>query len=188
MATETNSAVLVSGASGLVGGRLVPELARRFASVRTLSRRGGTPTGVVEPFQWDGVDPGPEPLRHVEAVVHLSGEPIFGGLATSARRRRIRDSRVESTHRLVDRIGSLDSGARPRTFICASAVGYYGDRGEEELTEDAPPGEGFLADVCREWESAAAAAEAHDVRVVSVRIGVVLSRHGGALALMKAPF
>jgi len=182
------SAVLVTGASGLVGGRLVPELLRRFGSVHTLSRSPGRDTGPVVRHPWDGIDPGLEPLRGATAVVHLSGEPIFGGLPTAARRRRIRSSRVESTRKIVERIGQLEPEARPVTLVCASAVGYYGDRGDVELDEDAALGDGFLAEVCRDWEAAAAAAETHGVRVVRVRIGVVLSRAGGALPLIRLPF
>ncbi|HKK50280.1 MAG TPA: TIGR01777 family oxidoreductase [Myxococcota bacterium] len=181
-------AVVVSGATGLVGSRLVPELRERFETIRTLSRRPGDRSGPVERHQWDGIDPGPTPLEGADAVVHLSGEPIFGGPLTRARRERIRESRVDSTRAIVGRIGSLEAEARPRTLVCASAVGYYGDRGETPLDEEATPGDGFLADVCREWEAAAVEAETHGVRVVRLRIGVVLSQEGGALALMRLPF
>ena len=180
--------VLVSGATGLVGRRLVPRLAQRFALVRTLSRSGGVSRDQIEPASWDGVDPGAAALGGVDAVVHLAGEPVFGGLPTKARLARIRESRVASTRRIVERMAALDPAARPKTFVCASAVGYYGDRGEERLDEGSAPGEGFLAEVCREWEREARGAEALGVRVVSLRIGVVLAREGGALALMRIPF
>lgn len=180
--------VLISGASGLVGGQLVPELIERFETVRTLSRSPRPSEGALARYQWDGVDPGNEPLQGAEAVIHLSGEPIFGGLPTAARLRRIRDSRVESTRALVERIGGLEPAARPRTLISASAVGYYGDRGDSELDEQAASGDGLLAGVCRDWEAAAIAAQNHGVRVVRIRIGVVLSREGGALPLMRLPF
>lgn len=180
--------VLISGATGLVGRRLVPRLAERFARVRTLSRSGGAARGRIEPASWDGVDPGAAALGGLEAVVHLAGEPIFGGLPTKARLERIRESRVASTRRIVERMAALAPDARPKTFVCASAVGIYGDRGEERLDEQAAPGEGFLAELCRDWEAEAAQAEALGVRVVSLRIGVVLAREGGALALMRIPF
>lgn len=180
--------VLISGATGLVGGRLVPRLAQRYARVRTLSRSGGASRDRIEPASWDGIDPGAAALAGVDAVIHLAGEPVFGGLPTKARLERIRESRVASTRRIVERMAALDPGARPKTFVCASAVGYYGDRGEERLDEQSAPGEGFLAEVCREWEREAQGAESFGVRVVSLRIGVVLAREGGALALMRIPF
>ncbi|MBK7949376.1 MAG: TIGR01777 family protein [Deltaproteobacteria bacterium] len=214
--------MLVSGATGLVGRRLVPRLAERFATVRVLSRSGGGSgvgnvgpeggadaaaggvleggrsrevagdgagrAGVIERRSWDGVDPGAAAITELDAVVHLAGEPIFGGLPTAARRARLRESRVASTRRIVERIAALAPGARPRVLVCASAVGFYGDRGEEILAETAAPGSGFLAELCRDWEEAATAAEALGLRVVRVRIGVVLAREGGALALMRIPF
>src|SRR5690606_32552201 len=97
-------------------------------------------------------------------------------------------SRVDSTRALVRALGELAPDERPRCLVCASAVGYYGDRGEEELAEDAPPGSGFLADVCIAWEKAAEPAEALGVRRVSLRIGIVLAREGGALATMARAF
>jgi hypothetical protein len=124
----------------------------------------------------------------MDTVIHLAGEPIFGGLLTQARMDRIRASRVDSTRRIVDRILERASDDRPGTLICASAVGFYGDAGEDELPETAPSGEGFLAEVCRAWEKEAVRAEEGGLRVVRVRIGVVLSRESGALALMRLPF
>ena len=184
------SGVLVTGATGLVGRRLLPGLARRSAWVRTLSRSGAAPEGevTVDARSWDGVDPGPTPLDGVASVIHLAGEPIFGGLPSADRLMRIRASRIDSTTRLVERILERTPDDRPSTFICASAVGYYGDRGAESLSDDAAMGEGFLAEVCRDWEAAAAAAAAAGIRVVHLRIGVVLAREGGALALMRLPF
>jgi uncharacterized protein (TIGR01777 family) len=130
----------------------------------------------------------PDALAGATAVVHLSGEPIFGGLAHAARRKRIHASRVASTRNLVEGMRSLPESERPRVLVCASAVGYYGDRGEETLDESAEPGSGFLADLCVEWEAEARRAEALGVRVVSVRFGVVLSNEGGALAALGPLF
>lgn len=179
---------LVTGATGLVGGRLLPGLRDRFAWIRTLSRSGTAAEADLDARSWDGTDPGPAALDGVDTIVHLAGEPIFGGLPTEARLERVRSSRVDSTRRIVDRIGERPSSERPSTFVCASAVGYYGDAGDRPLDENAPPGDGFLSRVCRDWEAEASKATEHGVRVVSVRIGVVLAREGGALALMKRPF
>jgi uncharacterized protein (TIGR01777 family) len=142
----------------------------------------------LESRSWDGVDPGAAALVGTDAIVHLAGEPIFGGAPTKARLTRVRESRVGSTRRIVERIAGLPEGGRPRTFVCASAVGFYGDRGEERLDESSSGGSGVLAEVCRDWEAEAARAEALGVRVVRLRIGVVLAREGGALSLMKIPF
>lgn len=184
--------MLVSGATGLVGRRLVPLLVERFSTVRVLSRSAGGSgaggPGAIERRSWDGIDPGAAAVAGVDAVVHLAGEPIFGGLPTAARRASLRESRVASTRRIVERIGALPKEARPRVLVCASAVGFYGDRGDESLPETAAPGSGFLAELCRDWEEAATAAEALGLRVVRVRIGVVLAHEGGALALMRIPF
>jgi uncharacterized protein (TIGR01777 family) len=160
--------------------------------VRALTRdprRGGS---VLDPqvtlAGWDGTRVPGEAIDGVDAVVHLSGEPIFGGRLSAARRRRIRASRVDSTRSLVQGLAALRPEARPGVLVCASAVGFYGSRGEEILSEDAAPGEGFLADVCRAWEDAARGAEEHGVRSISLRIGIVLAREGGALPLMALPF
>lgn len=122
----------------------------------------------------------------LDALVHLAGENVAAGRWTAARRRRIRASRGPATRKLVESLGSLERP--PRVLVCASAVGYYGDRGGEVLDEDSPPGEGFLAAVCRDWETAALRASAVCERVAMLRFGVVLSARGGALARMLPPF
>jgi uncharacterized protein (TIGR01777 family) len=142
----------------------------------------------VESVAWDGVSVAPAALAASEGIVHLAGEPVLGGLPTAARRKRILESRVDSTRALVRAIGELAPAERPRVFVCASAVGIYGDRSEELLDEGAEPGHGFLADVCIAWEKAAQPAADLGVRIVSLRIGVVLAREGGALAPIATAF
>lgn len=184
--------VLVTGATGLVGSRLVAALLARETPVRVLSRDPAAAALALDPriavIGWGGVVPPSEAVAGCTAVVHLAGEPVFGGLPTAARRQRIRSSRVDSTRALVQAIGDLPAANRPRSFVCASAVGFYGDRGDERLDEDATAGEGFLADVCRDWEAAAIEATGFGVRVVRLRIGIVLAREGGALPQLALPF
>jgi uncharacterized protein (TIGR01777 family) len=193
MSEAEASPVLVSGATGLVGGRLLRRLRADGVSVRALSRdaeraaRNSSAEG-VEWRDWDGLRVPPEALRGAGAVVHLAGEPVFGGLPSARRRERVRASRVESTRALAEAVAALPAEQRPRSLVCASATGYYGDRGEQELDESAPPGSGFLARLCADWEAAAGAAQTSGVRVVSARIGVVLAREGGALRAMAIPF
>jgi hypothetical protein len=186
---------LVSGATGLVGGRLVPRLVAEGFGVRALSRdparlrtRLAAFGDAAQAAGWDGTTPPPAALAGTDSVVHLAGEPVFGGAPSAARRARIRSSRIESTEALVAAIGRQPESERPRTLVCASAVGYYGDRGEERLDETASAGRGFLAQVCEDWERAALAATPLGVRVVVLRIGIVLAREGGALPRMAAPF
>jgi uncharacterized protein (TIGR01777 family) len=182
--------ILVTGATGLVGAHLTRALAGAGHAVRAPTRRpekARLPPG-AQSIGWDGRQLPPEALAGCEAVVHLAGEPIFGGRLTEARRRRILASRIDSTRSIVASIGALPSDRRPASLVSASAVGYYGSRGDTVLEEAAAPGEGFLADVCRQWEAAAREAEAHGVRVVTLRIGVVLARDGGALPLLSLPF
>jgi uncharacterized protein (TIGR01777 family) len=182
--------VLVSGATGLVGRRLVTALLHEGASVRALTR---TPAGAaldprVRAVGWDGSHVPGEALTGAGAVVHLAGEPIFAGRLSAARRRRIRTSRIDSASALAVALEALPAAERPATLVCASAVGYYGTRADEVLEESAAPGEGFLAEVCVEWERAAQRAARHGVRVACLRIGVVLAREGGALPKLALPF
>jgi uncharacterized protein len=125
-------------------------------------------------------------LATVEAVVHLAGESLAGGLWTEARKRRIRESRVRGTRLLAETLA--DSDPRPHTLVSASAVGYYGDRGDEVLTEGSEPGTGFLAGVAVEWERATVPAADAGIRVVKTRFGIILSPSGGLLERMLLPF
>jgi uncharacterized protein (TIGR01777 family) len=122
----------------------------------------------------------------VDAVIHLAGASIADGRWTASRKRLLRDSRIVATRKLVDALGQLPKP--PRILIAASAIGVYGDRGDEELTESSPPGHDFLADLCRDWEAEASRAAAFGARVVSLRFGIVLARSGGALPRMALPF
>jgi len=182
--------VLVTGATGLVGGRLVPSLLgdgrQVLAATRSPERARFAPG--VEAVGWDGVSLPAEVLGRCDALVHLAGEPLFGGPFNAARRRRVRDSRVDSTRALAAALAALPADERPAVWLCASAVGFYGSRGDESLSEQAGPGRGFLAELCGDWEAATRPAAEAGVRVVSLRIGIALAREGGALALMRRPF
>jgi uncharacterized protein (TIGR01777 family) len=187
---QARNPVLVSGATGLIGRRLVAALLRDGVAVRALSRslaRAGLDAR-VDTRAWNGRDVPVEAIAGASAVVHLAGEPVFGGLLSPARRRRIRTSRIDSTRSIVSRLHALPRSERPAALVCASAVGYYGSRGETVLEEGAEPGSSFLAGVCVEWEAAAAAAAELGVRSVSLRTGIVLAREGGALPAMALPF
>jgi len=182
--------VLVTGGTGLVGRRLVASLRAAGRAVRIVSR-SREPAGFaagVEVATWDGRDLPREALAGVGAVVHLAGEPVFGPLPTAPHKQRIRASRVDSTDALVASLAALPAHERPDCFVCASAVGYYGSRGDAALDESASPGDGFLAEVCVAWERAALAAEPLGVRTVRMRIGIVLAREGGALPRIAMPF
>jgi uncharacterized protein (TIGR01777 family) len=181
--------VTVSGATGLIGRRLVAALRERGDEVTVLSRRPEEARRMlgVDAFAWSAEqEPAPAAaLAGRDGVLHLAGEPIAQRW-TRQSKERIRSSRELGTARLVE--GLARCAPRPRVLVSASAVGYYGDRRGECLDEEAPPGEGFLADVCRTWEYAAAGAADLDVRVVSLRTGVLLDRADGALARMLPPF
>jgi uncharacterized protein (TIGR01777 family) len=174
--------VTVTGASGLIGRTLVATLRARGDEVTLLSRSGAGGAVVWDPLA------GPAPaasLADADAVVHLAGEPIAQRWTASAREA-IRASRAVGTANLVAGIAAV--AEPPRVLVSANAVGFYGDRGAERLTEESPPGRGFVAEVCVAWEQAALAAAAHGVRVCVLRTGVVLDGRGGALAQMLPPF
>lgn len=185
-AGTTPLSIGITGSSGLVGSALIPFLRTGGHELVRIVRARGTPP----PFHvaWDPAAGrlDPEALAGLDAVVHLAGENIAGGRWTAARRAAIRDSRVQGTALLARTLAAMKDP--PRVLVCASAIGLYGDRGDELLDEDAAPGTGFLPEVCREWEAAADAARAAGIRVVHARLGVVLSPRGGALAKMLTPF
>jgi len=176
--------VVVSGASGLVGSALVPALERAGHEVRRLVRRAPRTPGEI---RWDPVagrlDPGS--LAGVEAAVNLAGASIAVRWM-AASRRTIRESRVQSTALLAGTLARLSP--RPRVMVSMSASGWYGDRGDEVLDEDARPGTGFLAETARAWEAAAEPARRAGLRVVHPRAGMVLSPRGGALVRLLTPF
>jgi len=177
--------IAVSGSGGLVGIALLRSLAA--GGHRTIRLVRAAPAG-PDQIHWDprtGRLDGAS-LEGVDAVVHLAGESIASGRWTEARKRRILESRVDGTRLLAGTIAALSRP--PRVLVCASAIGYYGDRGDEVLREDSPPGGDFLAGVCRAWEGAAEAAAKKGVRVVHHRFGVILTPLGGALAKMLLPF
>jgi uncharacterized protein (TIGR01777 family) len=170
---------LVTGASGLVGSELLPLLSTAGHSVRRLGRGPGG--WEPEAGQLD-----PALLEDLDGVVHLAGENIAGGRWTAERKARIRQSRVLGTRLLCETLARLKRP--PETLVSASAIGLYGDRGDEELTESSRPGTGFLAEVCEDWEKATEPARRAGIRVVNLRIGIVLSPKGGALSRMLPPF
>jgi uncharacterized protein len=177
--------ILVTGASGLIGTALVSSLMSSSHEVTRLVR--GQPNPGEKAVRWDPMAGSIEAsaLEGIDAVVHLAGENI-GERWTAAKKVRIRDSRVKGTQLLCETLARLSSPAQ--VLVSASAVGYYGDRGEEILTEDSPSGRGFLPEVSRAWEAATEPARQHGIRVVQLRLGVVLSAAGGALAKMLPPF
>lgn len=162
--------ILISGSSGLIGRALKFDLEGKGHSV------AGLPRTFEESIDFTGVD----------AVVHLAGESIATGRWTSEKKRKIRESRVKGTAQLAKQIAAAKE--KPSVFVCASAIGYYGDRGHEELDETCGMGAGFLPEVCKEWEDAAQPAEDAGVRTVRLRTGIVLSSDGGALHKMLTPF
>ncbi|MCU1298462.1 MAG: hypothetical protein JWO91_2740 [Acidobacteriaceae bacterium] len=175
--------VLISGSSGLIGAALIPSLEAHRYSVTRLIR--GVPSGTDE-IAWDPTQPiAPASVSGFDAVVHLAGESVVGRW-TPEKKARILNSRVLGTRHLSE--GLAESPQPPRVLVSASAIGYYGDRGEEILNEQSASSTGFLPEVCREWEAATRAASDAGIRVVHIRIGLVLSRNGGALQQMLLPF
>lgn len=178
-----SSRILLSGASGLLGGALLPSLkSRGFQVVRLIRGEASADDQIA----WDPLQPlPPETVSDFDAVIHLAGETVVGRW-TDAKKTRIRESRVLSTHNLAQALAQTSE--KPRVLVTASAIGYYGDRADELLRESSSAGLGFLAEVCREWEAAAQPAADAGIRCVQIRTGVVLTRDGGALKKMLAPF
>jgi uncharacterized protein len=177
--------VIMSGASGLIGTALVPALRGAGHQVQRLVRGGmaSSPGDVAWAPEQGTIDAAG--LEGADGVVHLAGEPILGRW-TAAKRTRIRESRVAGTALLARTLAGL--ARKPGVLVIITGSGYYGDRGDQALTEDSSPGSGYLAEVCREWEAAAAPAAQAGVRVVYLRTGLVLARGGGLLGTLLLPF
>lgn len=175
--------ILVSGVSGPIGAALLPSLRQRGYAITRLTR---DKSAAEDQIAWDPAQPlSPEAVSGFEAVIHLAGESIVGRWNDS-KKKEIRDSRVLGTRHLAEALAK--TADKPRVFVSGSAIGFYGDRGEEILREDSSSGTGFLPEVCREWEAAARAAIDAGIRTANIRTGVVLSTKGGALPKMLTPF
>jgi uncharacterized protein (TIGR01777 family) len=182
-----NSRILVSGVSGPIGAALLPALRASGWSVVRLARGTGAGRSPDDAqILWDPAGAiAPEAVSGFDAVIHLAGESIFGRW-TVAKKGKIRDSRVLGTLNLTSALARAEQ--KPKVFVCGSAIGYYGNRGDEVLSEESAAGKGFLAEVCREWEEAAAPAVQAGIRTAHLRTGIVLSAKGGALGAMMLPF
>ena len=175
--------ILVSGASGPIGAALLRALKAQGAAVTRLVRNSATDNDQIV---WDPSRPlSPDSVSGFDAVIHLAGESIVGRW-TDAKKRRILDSRSQGTGHLAEAVAKASQP--PRVFVSASAVGFYGNRGDEILSEDSPSGEGFAADICRQWEAATQPAAKAGIRTAQMRMGVVMSAEGGALPEMLTPF
>jgi uncharacterized protein len=178
-----NSKVLVSGVSGPIGAALLPSLRGSGCSVVRLVRGPITNEGQIS---WDPAGPiAPESVSGFDAIIHLAGETIFGRW-TPAKKQKILESRVAGTANLSQALAQAKE--KPKVFVCGSAIGYYGNRGDELLREESAPGTGFLPDVCQQWEEATTPAVQADIRTIHMRTGIVLSPKGGALGAMLLPF
>lgn len=179
--------VLITGATGFIGQELVKRLERPVVLSRS-AESARAKLGDVTAIRWDAENEPPPAtaFEGVDAVVHLAGEPVAEGRWNAEKKRRIRDSRILGTRNLVRGLAQLTT--RPRVLISASAVGYYGSRGDDVLYEDAAAASDFLADICRDWEAESHRARDLGMRVLNPRIGIVLGKGGGAVAKMLLPF
>jgi uncharacterized protein (TIGR01777 family) len=183
MAKTETFRLLISGASGLIGSALIPALEANGYAVTRLVRKAPSATGGIT---WNPAQPlDPKLVSGFDSVIHLSGESIMGRW-TAAKKKRIVESRVTSTRNLSKALAK--AAQRPRVMISGSAIGFYGNRGDEILREESSAGTGFLPEVCGEWESGTQVASAAGIRVAHIRTGVVLSQRGGALQKMLLPF
>ncbi len=178
--------VLISGGSGLVGTALTESLRSQGHTVAHLVRPGGSAS--AGDVRWDPASGfvNINAMEAADAVVNLNGASIGGGRWTSTRKKILRGSRVDSTRVLVEALARLEQ--KPGVFVSASAIGYYGNRGDEALTESSQAGSDFLAEICRSWETEALRAQSSGMRTVLARFGVILSAKGGALKQMLRPF
>jgi uncharacterized protein len=175
--------ILITGASGPIGVALLASFATEVAQVVRLVRG---PAKDAAQISWNPLAPlSPATVSGFDTVVHLAGESVVGRW-TEEKKNKIRDSRVLGTRNLASALARCE--VKPRVFVCASAVGFYGNRGDEVLSEESPSGQGFLSEVCRAWEDASAVAAEAGIRTVNIRIGLVLSAQGGALRNMLTPF
>mgnify|MGYP001384173604 CR=1 FL=1 len=177
--------ILITGASGLIGTALQESFAEKGYEMLLASRKEPTDDRHI---QWD-IETGfaeSEKLEGIDAVVHLAGESVSGLRWTDEKKKAIRDSRVLGTRSVVDAISKLKK--KPQVLVAASAIGFYGERGDEEVTESSAIGDNFLAGVSKEWEAESRRAEDAGIRTVLLRTGIVLSKDGGALATMLTPF
>ncbi|HEY2573145.1 MAG TPA: TIGR01777 family oxidoreductase [Verrucomicrobiaceae bacterium] len=175
----------VIGVTGFIGGALAREAAQRGHEVIAFTRRPGAAVASAGEVRCLGTDGTAMDFSGLETLVNLAGESIFG-LWTKARRKRIRESRIELTHRIVDALAR--GRERPRSIVSASAVGFYGGRADEILTEESSPGSGFLAELCVDWEAAANRASALGMRVVNLRTSMVLGKGGGGWSVLRRIF
>lgn len=176
----------ITGATGMIGQGLIALAAGSGHEIIGYSRRPGAALPLVtKTLVSSAADVLPE--TKLDALVHLAGESLFG-LWTVKKRDRIRRSRVDLTRQLIARLKTWDAANRPQVLLCASGIGFYGDRGDEILEETSSQGTGFLAELCRDWEAAAREAVAIGIRVVHLRTGVVLGQNGGAFPLMRTAF
>jgi uncharacterized protein (TIGR01777 family) len=180
--------ITLTGGSGFIGRRLLKTLVAAGHTVHIMSRHAGTnlPPG-VKLSVWDALrgEPPADALDGADAVIHLAGEPVAQKWSAEAKQK-IRDSRVTGTRRLIQVLSTISQ--RPTALVSASAIGIYGSRDSEEITETSPPGTGFLADLCQEWEKEVDMAGSLGMRVAKIRIGIVLDKNGGALVKMLPPF